>query len=103
MAKRRGPDTSKTRAIQNALARLGMQASPEQVVAAAAEFGIDVTEALVRQVKVELLKRAAKVERHQMRNPQVERPTVRRPPKLPPRRSFRSQLRRGCPPRPAVR
>jgi hypothetical protein len=52
MAKRRGPGTSKTRAIQNTLARLGMQASPEQVVAVLAEFGIDVTEALVRQVKM---------------------------------------------------
>jgi hypothetical protein len=90
MAKRRGPGTSKTRVIQNALARLGMQARPEQVVAALADIGIVVNEALVRQVRVELLKQAAKVQRQQVRTPQVERPQVRRPPKLPPRRSLRS-------------
>jgi hypothetical protein len=88
MAKRRGPGTSKTRAIQNALARLGMQASPAQVVAALADIGIVVKEALVRQVRVEMLKQAAKVERQQVRTPQIERPQVRRPPKVPPRRSF---------------
>jgi hypothetical protein len=67
-----------------------MQASPKQVVAALAEFGIDVNEALVRQVKVEMLKQAAKVERQQVRTPKIERPQVRLPPKLPPRRSFQS-------------
>ena len=82
--------SSRTTAIQNALARLGMQASPKQVVAALAEFGIDVTEALVRRVKMEMLKRAAKTERQQMRTPQVKHPQVRRPPKVPPRRSHRS-------------
>ena len=81
---------SRTRAIKNALARLGMQASPTQVVAAMADIGIVVNEALVRQVKVELLKQAAKVERQQVRTPQVERPQVRCPPKVPHRRSFRS-------------
>ena len=90
MAKRRGPGTSKTRAIQNALDRLGMQASPEQVVAALAEFGIDVAEALVRQVKMQMLKRVAKVERQQTQIPRAGRPQARRPPKVPPRRSFRS-------------
>jgi hypothetical protein len=89
MSQRRGRHFSKTVAIQNALARLGMQARPAQVVAALAAFEIDVTEALVRQVKVQMLRQAARVERHQVRNPQLERPTVRRPPKLPPRRSFR--------------
>ena len=81
---------SRTRAIQNALARLGMQARPAQVVAALADIGIVVNEALVRQVRVKMLKQAAKVERQQVRTPQIERPQVRRPPKLPPRRSFRS-------------
>ena len=70
---------SRTRAIQNTLARLGMQASPKQVVAALAEFGIDVNEGLVRQVKVDLLKQAAKSERQRVRTPQIERPQVRRP------------------------
>lgn len=81
---------SRTRAIQNTLARLGMQASPKQVVAALAEFGIDVNEGLVRQVKVDLLKQVAKSERQRVRTPQIGRPQVRRPLKLPPRRSFRS-------------
>ena len=79
---------SRTRAIQNALARLGMQASPKQVVAALAEFGIDVTETLVRQVKVQMLKRLAKVERQQVKASTAERPQVRNQRKLPPRRSF---------------
>ena len=90
MAKRRGPGTSKTRAIQNALDRLGMQASPEQVVAALAEFGIDVAEALVRQVKMQMLKRVAQVERQQVKASTAERPQVRRPQKVPPRRRHRS-------------
>ena len=81
---------SKTTVIQNTLARLGMQASPKQVVAFLASFGIDVNEALVRQVKADMLKQAAKVERQQVRTPQVERPQVRRPPKVPPRQSHRS-------------
>ena len=90
MAKRRGQGNSRARAIQNALARLGMQARPAQVVAALADIGIVVNEALVRQVRVEMLKQAAKVERQLVRTPQIERPQVRRPPKLPPRRGFRS-------------
>jgi hypothetical protein len=90
MAKRRGQGNSRARAIQNALARLGMQARPAQVVAALADIGIVVNEALVRQVRVEMLNQAAKVERQQVRTPQIERPQVRRPPKLPPRRSFRA-------------
>jgi hypothetical protein len=81
---------SRTTAIQNALARLGMQASPEQVVGALAEFGIVVNEALVRQVRVKMLKQAAKVEREQVRTPHVERPKVQRPPKVPPRRGHRA-------------
>jgi NAD(P)H-dependent FMN reductase len=81
---------SRTRAIQNVLARMGMQASPKQVVAALAEFGIDVTERLVHQVKVEMLKQAAKSERQQVRTSQVQRPQVRRPSKVPPRRTFRT-------------
>jgi hypothetical protein len=82
--------SSKTRAIQNALDRLGMQASPEQVVGALAEFGIDVAEALVRQVKMQMLKRVAQAKRQQMQMPRAGRSQVRRPPKVPPRRSHRS-------------
>ncbi len=90
MVKRRGQGTSKTRAIQNVLARLGMQASAALVVAALAEFGIDVDEGLVRRVKVEMLKQAAKTERQRVKSPTIERPQVRCPPKVPPRRSFRA-------------
>ena len=90
MSRRRRQGTSKARAIQNALARLGMQASAQQVVAALAGFGIDVTDAQVGQVKVEMLKQAAKAERQQVRVPEVERPQVRLPPKVPPRRGRRA-------------
>ena len=55
MGKRQRQGSSRTRAIQNALARLGMQASLEQVVAIVAGFGSGVTEAPVRQVKVQML------------------------------------------------
>ena len=81
---------SRARAIQNTLDRLGMQARPAQVVAALADIGIVVNEALVRQVRVEMLKQAAKVERQQVRTPHIERPQVRCPPKRPPRRRFHS-------------
>jgi hypothetical protein len=79
-----------TRAIRNAVARLGMQASPKQVVAFLANFGIDVSVAQVRRVKVEMLKQAARIQRQQVKVPKSQRPTVWRPPKVPPRRSFRS-------------
>jgi hypothetical protein len=72
------------------LARLGMQASPNQVVAALAGCGIDVTETLVRQVRVEMLKEAAQIGRHQAKALQGERPQVQRPPKVPPRRGHRA-------------
>jgi hypothetical protein len=65
---------SRTRAVLTTLARLGMQASSKQVVAALAEFGIGVNEGLVRQVKVDLLRQAAKSERQRVRTPQMERP-----------------------------
>jgi hypothetical protein len=78
------------RAIQNALARLGIQASPTQVVALVARFGIAVTEALVRQVKVQMLKTVARVKRQQVQIPRTGRPQVRRPAKVPPRRRHRS-------------
>ena len=57
------------RAIQKTLGRLGMQASNREVVAALAECGMSVTEELVRQVKVEMLKEAANVERQKVTVP----------------------------------
>ena len=55
------------RAIQKTLGRLGMQAGNQEVIAALAECGIGVTEEFVRQVKVEMLKEASKVERQRSR------------------------------------
>jgi hypothetical protein len=75
------------RAIQRTLGRLGMQASNQEVVAALAECGIGVTEGLVRQVKVEILKEAAKVERQKVTVPDhCKRRPIRLPPKIPPPR-----------------
>ena len=75
------------RAIQQTLGRLGMQASNQEVVAALAECGIGVTEGLVRQVKVEILKETAKVERQKITVPdRFQRRQMRLPPKVPPSR-----------------
>jgi hypothetical protein len=74
-------------AIPKTLGRLGMQASNREVVAALAEFGIGVTEELVRQVKVEMLKEAAKCERQKVTVPgRFQRRQIRLPPKTPPSR-----------------
>jgi hypothetical protein len=86
MKKRSGQEISRRRAIQNTLARLGMQASNGQVVAALASFGIDATEWLVQQVRIQNQKDAARVERQQVRVP-VRTVRVQRPPKMPRRRS----------------
>jgi DNA-binding transcriptional MerR regulator len=60
---------------------------PEDVVARLAECGIGVTEALVRQVKVERLQEAAKVERQKVTVPdRCQRRQLRLPPKIPPSR-----------------
>jgi len=57
---------NRRRAIQKTLGRVGMQASYRDVVASLAGFGIDVTQAQVRQVKIELLKAATKSERQRI-------------------------------------
>jgi hypothetical protein len=80
---------SKKRAIQNTLGRLGMQASNQEVVAALAEVGIGVTEGLIRQVRVEMLKEAARVERQRARHPATLH-RLQRPQKIPSRRGSRS-------------
>jgi len=77
----------KRRAIQKTLGRLGMQASNQKVVAALADCGVSVTEELVRQVKVETLKEACKVERERVTAPgRFQRRQMRLPPKIPPSR-----------------
>ncbi len=78
---------SRKRAIQNMLGRLGMQASTKEVVAALAAVGISVTEGLVRQVKVEMLKEVVRVERQRVTaSVQLNRKQARLPPKIPPLR-----------------
>jgi hypothetical protein len=76
---------SRRRAIQKTLGRLGMQAGNREVVAALAECGIGVTEGLVRQVRIEMLKETAKVERQKVMVPgRTQRGQIRLPPKTPP-------------------
>ena len=80
-------DSGKRRAIQKPLGRLGMQVSNQEVVAALAECGMSVTEVLVRQVKVEMLKEPAKSERQKVMVPdRFQRRQIRLPPKIPPSR-----------------
>ena len=80
---------ARQKAIQNALARLGMQASARQVVLVLADLGIVVNEGLVRRVKLEMVKEAAKVERQQATIAKLARPKFCRP-KMPPRRASHS-------------
>jgi hypothetical protein len=77
------------KAIQNVLARLGMQASASQVVLALADIGMAVNEGLVRRVKLEMVREAAKVERQQVTIPKLPRLKFCRP-KMPPRRATHS-------------
>jgi hypothetical protein len=75
---------SKRRVIRAALARLGMQARPAEVVAVLAGWGVSVTEALVRAVAFELRREAARAELHRARaRPPSVVPPVRRPAKVP--------------------
>jgi hypothetical protein len=72
------------RAIQKTLDRLGVQASNQEVVAVLAKCGMNVTEELVRQVKVEMLKEAAQVEQQKvMILDRCKRRQIRIPLKIP--------------------
>jgi hypothetical protein len=80
------------RAIQKTLGRLGMQVSNQDVVAALAEGGMSVTEELVRQVKIEMLKEASKVERQSVTVPDhLQRRQIRLPLRIPPSKSRASR------------
>jgi hypothetical protein len=48
--------TGKKRAIRNVLFRLGLHTTPKGIVDALAQQGVQVSEELVRQVRIELLK-----------------------------------------------
>lgn len=61
MKSRLGHCTGKKRAVENALHRLGMQAKPEEVIAALARQGIEVSLELVRLVRFDLLRAAARM------------------------------------------
>ena len=63
MAKRKNRPINKSRAVENALRRLGLQASAKDVVAELAAYGIDVSEGLVRVAKVKMLKDTGEVKR----------------------------------------
>ncbi len=84
---------TKTKAIQLALARLGMQASSEEVVAYLATIGIEVTGRMVQQAKVELLKKSAEVRLQLAKVPKAgQRPTTM-PRRVPPQRGGRTSSR----------
>ena len=90
MTRQRGRTIGKAKAIKNTLDRLGMQASNKEVAASLASYGIDVSEGLVQRVRVELLKQPDEFRRQRAMVPTGgERPRVRRPPKMPPGRTYR--------------
>jgi hypothetical protein len=82
---------NKKRAIRDALCRLGLHARPAQVVAALADYGMSVSEELVRAVVFELLREAARAERQRSKARTADRtaPPLRRFARVPPRRDRR--------------
>ena len=90
MPKHKTRRSSKRRAIQNALGQLGWHASGKDVVALLASYGIEVSEGLVSNVKVESLKKSEEVKRQKTKVEQAgqraKTPVVR---KLPQQRTYR--------------
>jgi len=84
MKQRKPRRTSKRKAIQAALGRLGWQASGKDVAALLADYGIEVSEGLVSRVKVESLKKSDEVKRHQeklkLANKRRRRPMTQKKP-----------------------
>jgi hypothetical protein len=72
--------TGKRRAIRSALYRLGLHATPQAVVHALRERGVQVDETLVRQVRFEMLKESTGARVGKVSRP-VQAPVVRRRPK----------------------
>jgi hypothetical protein len=64
---------SKRKAVQNALGRLGGQASNKEVIALLATFGIEVSEGLVSRVKVDSLKKRDEAKMKQAKLNQMAR------------------------------
>jgi hypothetical protein len=52
--------TGLKRAVRNALFRLGLHTTPKGIVDALAQQGVQVSEELVRQVRIELLKEGSR-------------------------------------------
>jgi hypothetical protein len=71
--------TRKRRAIRSALYRLGLHATPQAVLLALREQGVVVGEALVRQVRFEMLKECTGARAGKVSRP-VQSPAVRRRP-----------------------
>jgi hypothetical protein len=77
--------TGKKQAIKNTLARLGLHATPKAVVHALGQQGVKVSEELVRQVRVEMMKEATGARTGKVSRP-VPSPALRRRPQGFPRR-----------------
>lgn len=60
---------NKRRAIRNTLGRLGMQATPTQVVEALEGFGVEVSETFVSQVRLQMLRHDTKATRERSKRP----------------------------------
>jgi hypothetical protein len=70
---------SKERAIRNAFFRLGLHATPKEIVQALGEQGVEVEEELVRQVRLDMLNESTKAGDSKVTRP-VPSPGVRRRP-----------------------
>ena len=57
------------RAIRSMLARLGMQATPKQVVEALEAFGVEISESFVSQVRFQMVRHDAKATRERSKRP----------------------------------
>ncbi len=73
------PRINKKRAIADALFSLGLHTTPKAVVQALSEQGVQGTEELVRQVRIEMLKEISGARMSKTSRP-VPPPTVRRCP-----------------------
>ena len=80
---RRPPN--RRRSIQQAFARLGMQAKPQEVIAHLAGYDIAVSETLVQRVRIDMLRKIGDQRRPPLK-PLSQRTHLRRPQKVPPRR-----------------
>ena len=76
---------NRRRAIQHALARLGMQAKSHEVIVHLAGYDIAVSETLVQRVRIDLLRKFGDQRREPIKS-LGQRTHLRRPQKVPGRR-----------------